>query len=203
MKKVSLFMLAALLLICGTTLFTSCESASDNPVPTPTPEPMAKQILGEWIVEMNVDGIEPIGANDKIEIPKGANSFALIYNFQDNGRGWKEMNIMKDGEPIYVPYDRYSCNFTYTIDEQGNVVATFLDEDDQPTEESDQLILSNGVLTIDDAKLVHATEEQIKKYKEMAESWHGGSDERKHSVTGINIEGWKWVNEHPATEQER
>ncbi len=203
MKKVSMLMFAALLLVCGTTMFTSCTSANDNPTPTPAPESLAKQLVGEWIMELPIDGIVPVGPEDAINIPEGANGIAMIYHFNDDGKGWKEMNIMKNGEPIYVPYDRYDCRFIYTVDNQGEVTVSFIDIDDQPTEESDVLFFNNGYLSIDDAILVRASEEQIRKYQELADSWHGGSDERQHSVTGINIEGWKWVNEHPATEQER
>jgi len=196
-------MFIVVLLICGTTMLTSCTSASDNPTPAPTPDPLAKQIVGEWIVEMEVASIKPINIDQDIKFPKDANGFVLIYHFREDGYGWKEMNILKDGEPIFVPFDRYSCQFTYTVDSQGKIQVTFIDQEGQPTEESDELTFNNGVLSVENLILNRATEAQIQKYKELAESWHGGSDEKKRSVTGVSNDDWKWVDAIDANSTDR
>jgi len=206
MKTFSQFMLAAILLVCGSTMFTSCTASDDNPTESSSAI-SAKQLVGEWILEIEAESIEPIDPEEDIKYPTDANGLTLIYHFNAEGYGWKEMNILKDGEPVFVPFDRYNCKFVYTVSAQGEVNVVFVDENDKPTDESDKLNFDgiklwfemNGVNNY----LSRATDEQIKKYKELADEWHGGSDESIRVVTGISNIDWKWIDEISVLDYDR
>ncbi len=139
MKMKNLWMLAAIL-CCGL-LMTAC-SNEDNPS-TPESPTLAKALLGEWICEIEIDEFVP--DDQDVEIDPSVDGYVLtfIYHFNEDGSCWKEINLLKDGEIVYQPVDRFStlmCN--YTIDEGCKVVVEYED-----SEEGDELYFDGTSLT--------------------------------------------------------
>lgn len=199
MKKLFSWMIAAILTISGTTVPTSCSSSDDNPSDAEK-EVKASDIVGEWIMEISDAVIEPVGQEDGISYPSDANGLAVIYHFNGDGAGWKEMNLMKNGTVIFVPFDRYTTLFNYTVEPNGYIEAIFLDENGEESEQSDDLFYEDGKIYtyIDglDFSLTPATANQTKKYETEAEAWHGGADSNR-GVGGVSNSDWKWVGSHP------
>jgi hypothetical protein len=112
-----------------------------------------------------------------VEIDPSVDGYVLtfIYHFNEDGSCWKEINLLKDGEIVYQPVDRFStlmCN--YTIDEGGKVVVEYED-----SEEGDELYFDGtsltGVYSDTELDLQRATEAQMKFYQEQPDAWHGGA----------------------------
>ena len=61
MKQIKLWMLAAILTICGTAAFASCATNDDNPTSDPVVTP-AEVVLGEWYGQVMAGGMI---SNDK------------------------------------------------------------------------------------------------------------------------------------------
>ena len=191
MKMKNLWMLAAIL-CCGL-LMTAC-SNEDNPSASESPT-LAKALLGEWISEIEIDEFVPDDPDVEVEPSVDGYVLTFIYHFNEGGSCWKEINLMKDGEIVYQPVDRFStlmCN--YTIDEDGKVVVEYED-----SEEGDELYFDGTSLTEEygDAELdlQRATEAQINFYKEQADGWHGGAAAKKYKVAdykpkGVNHSQW-------------
>ena len=49
----------------------------------------------------------------------------MIFHFDADGTGWKELNVMREGEMIYSAINRYETGFKYNIDEQGKIEVVF------------------------------------------------------------------------------
>ena len=136
---------------------------------------LREKLFGEWIMELPVSGLEvdPISG---IVIPDDADGLTMIFHFDADGTGWKELNVMREGEMIYSAINRHETGFKYNIDEQGKVEVVF-DEGD-----SDEKLQFNGEMltyVFDDVEfyLERATDDQIQSYKKASDEWHGGSDE--------------------------
>ena len=202
-------MLAAILCICGTTLLTACAIDSpDNPVQPEEPEEKvvtASDVIGEWIIELQGQ-VEPVEQEEGIDYPTDADGITIIYHFGDDGDGWKEMNIMKGGEVVFVSFDRYSTAFKYIVDPSGSIRVIFYDENHQETDNEDQLGYCDDALStaIDGMvfTLTRATEAQTAKYAATADAWHGGSAEGQR-LSGVSNGDFKWGGTHPITEQQR
>ena len=202
-------MLAAILCICGTTLLTACAIDSpDNPVQPEEPEEKvvtASDVIGEWIIELQGQ-VEPVEQEEGIDYPTDADGITIIYHFGDDGDGWKEMNIMKGGEVVFVSFDRYSTAFKYIVDPSGSIRVIFYDENHQETDNEDQLGYCDDELStaIDGMvfTLTRATEAQTAKYAATADAWHGGSAEGQR-LSGVSNGDFKWGGTHPISEQQR
>ena len=172
MMRNKLWMLAAILICGAMTVLTSC-TVNDNPVDNQT---LASQLTGEWIMEHNMDGAEVFVQDNDIQIPADADMFTSIYHFDANGTGWYELVFMKDGKCIVSAVSRYGeGEFTYTIDKNGKVLVNYADE-----EIGDELAFDgNSLTTLISGQLfsfARATNEQMEKYKEEADDFHGGAD---------------------------
>ena len=209
MKKIATWMLAAILTLCGTTMLNSCTS-DDDPVQPSEPSQSAieaKDIVGQWIMELKGGTVEPADPEEGFDYPKDADGITVIYHFHDDGFGWKEMDIMKGDEVVFVPFSRYDAEFKYTVEPTGGVTVMFIDVDGNTTDELDELFYEDGSLItqIDDISFIlsRATEQQQKMYEMMADAWHGGNDERERSTKGVSNGDFKWTDSHPVTEEDR
>ena len=187
-------MLAAILICGAMTMLTSC-SVDDNPVDSKT---LASRLVGEWIMEHDMDGMDLFVEDDDIKIPTDADMFTCIYHFDADGKGWKELVILKDGKCISSVISRYGDGeFTYTIDKNGKVLVDYIWE-----EIGDELTFDGKSLTTmvrgRRFNFVRATKEQIEKYKAEADALHGGSDEQSvtipYSVTASLYEAMTRAN---------
>ena len=193
MKKTKAYILAALIGLCS---LASCTKDFEQ----------TGSVVGEWLIELNNVTLATIEANEELAFPKEANGLTIIYHFHDTGLGWKELDIMQDEHLVYVPYDRYHTNFKYSVSPDGKVDINFLDDDGNVNEENDELFFDGNTLTdtIGGLALIYkrATEAQIKKYQDEADSWYGGSDDSGHKITGAG-DGWTWAGEIAATAVDR
>ena len=160
---------------------SSCSKEDNTSSPT---QSLAQMLVGEWIMELPVSGLEADPGSD-IVIPDDADMLTLIFHFDADGNGWKELNVMREGKLIYSAINRHETGFTYTIDEEGEV-EVFLD-----TQENSELLQFNGhILTAEfegvEFYLVRATDDQIQSYKKESDEWHGGSDEGGSIDTDID-----------------
>jgi len=174
MKKKVIVMLAAILTICGTTMFTSC-TPSDNPAPQQD-ESLTAKLAGQWIVEMTADEVKTASVADGVALPAGGDKFVYICQFDSDGAGWEEFNVLKDGTLIDQPFDRYGNDFSYQISADGKVTVKLSETDSQKAFIFDGNALrhvAGDKVTV----MVPATAEQSQMYKKMSDDWHGGSDE--------------------------
>ena len=145
---------------------------------------LKQKLVGEWIMELPVSGIEadPVSG---IVIPDDADMLTLIFHFNADGTGWKELNVMREGEMIYSAINRHETGFHYNINEQGRIEVVF-DEGDS----DEELLFDGEMLTyvFDDVEfyLERATDDQIQSYKKASDEWHGGSDEGSSIETGVS-----------------
>ena len=179
MKQIKILAALFIALVAMSGCSKDDDSASEN-------KPLAEQLVGEWIMEQNVDGLEQADQKSYIEFPDDADMFTLIYHFFDDGTGWKECVIMKDDECVFTVISRYGeGDFTYTLDKDGKVSVNYLEE-----EKGDELNFDGTSLTalIDGLhfNFVRATEDQMEKYKEEADAIHGGSAEEDTTDTPIS-----------------
>ena len=145
---------------------------------------LKQKLVGEWIMELPVSGLEadPVSG---IVIPDDADMLTLIFHFDADGTGWKELNVMREGEMIYSAINRYETEFKYSIDEEGKIKVDY-DEKDS----NDKLHFNGYTLTYDqdgiEFYLERATDDQIQSYKKASDEWHGGSDEGSAIDTDID-----------------
>ena len=159
---------------------SSC-AKEDN---TTTSFGLKQKLVGEWIMELPVSGLEA-DPSSGIVIPDDADMLTLIFHFDADGYGWKELNVMREGEMIYSAMNRYEKGFTYTIDGEGKIK---VDYDEEGSNE--ELHFSGYTLTYYhdgiEFYLERATDEQIQSYKKASDEWHGGSDEGGSIGTDID-----------------
>ena len=152
------------------TLFAmnSC-TQEDNPS-----SPVKVNLTGQWIGEtVSADG----------------NQLILIYQFYEDATGWKETYEIKDGEVISQPISRYDSEFqfNYAIEDNSKVVIDYVD-----SELGDEVLITGSVLKAQeggkDLTLTFATKEQMEKYQQESDDWHGGADESENPIDLTTIE---------------
>ena len=103
MRKMKMWMLAAILL-CGTSVFMACSSNEDNPAPVPQPDiNLAEKIVGKWMVA-ELDG-EPCPTNLKAVVTfdsptKASGSLSDFYS-----KSWNvdvEGDVKIDGNKMII-----------------------------------------------------------------------------------------------------
>ena len=149
-------------------MLTSC-SKDDN-----ASDDWGKNLVGQWIVEKTAEADILGGIPAGTVLPANGNQYVLIYCFNADGTGWQEFDILQDGELIHQPYDRYDAEFKYTVNADGTI-SLQLDSEVSDVVSFDGSVLkhSTGANTV---SYIRATQEQIGKYKTMADEWHGGED---------------------------
>lgn len=176
MRRLNLWMLTAVLAIGGIimTSLTACSSNNDN---TNQDKLMKKKLVGEWICEIPLDGY----------------TTAVIYHFSDDGFCWKEVDVMQDGKLVAQPVDRYTTSqSTFTIDAGGRIDIA-LQENGEASEEGDELLFDGTKLTYENAgeqvSLLRATNEQVERYREESDAWHGGAADTSYDVADYKPKG--------------
>lgn len=154
---------------------------------TPDNSQLAEKLVGEWIMEHDIEGLELLVQGSDIEIPAEADMYTVIYHFNTDGYGWQEIAALHDGMYVATFISRYGMGqFSYEIDNDGNVYISYIDDD----ELGDVLTFDgNSLSTVTNAQnfnLVRATGEQIAKYNFEAETFHGGNAEDYFTETGIS-----------------
>ena len=154
---------------------------------TPDNSQLAEKLVGEWIMEHDIEGLELLVQGSDIEIPAEADMYTVIYHFDTDGYGWQEIAALQDGMYVATFISRYGMGqFSYEIDNDGNVYISYIDDD----ELGDVLTFDgNSLSTVTNAQnfnLVRATAEQIAKYNFEAETFHGGNAEGDTTETGIS-----------------
>ncbi|MBE6248532.1 MAG: hypothetical protein E7106_04675 [Prevotella sp.] len=187
MKKFNLWMLAAILTICGASVLTSCSSNDDNAVTPATPDgpgPLAETIEGLWWGFSVGEGT----LND------GSLEYAaaiIAYRLSNDGTGmWQKIYLDDEGAPVwsYGEIDNESGNnaygeINYTSAADGTIAVKIKHQKyyyDVPTEW--QLRYNDGSITGtdngNDYQLTPATEQMEKIISLYAEEVrHTGSDE--------------------------
>ena len=177
MKQIKIYAMLFIVLVA----MSSCSKEDNTSSPT---QSLAQMLVGEWIMELPVSGLEAEPSSG-IVIPDDADMLTLIFHFDADGYGWKELNVMSEGEMIYSAINRYETGFTYTIDGEGKIK---VDYDEEGSNE--ELYFSGYTLTYDqdgiEFYLQRATDEQIQRYKKASDEWHGGSDEGGSIDTDID-----------------
>ena len=114
MKKLNLWMLAAILTLCGlTTALTSC-SSDDDPQPTPI---SAEQLNKLWYAETTVDYTFDDGAKETL---KQVNAF----DFDDDGEGKEYFFYVDADNKLMEDMPKLlGANFTYT-NQAGSILIT-------------------------------------------------------------------------------
>ena len=80
MKKLYVWMLAAILVISGASVFTSCES-TDNPVqPEPEPEKTATEKNRDAFIEHTRATVKTLAENLNFESWEAANTYNMYFN---------------------------------------------------------------------------------------------------------------------------
>lgn len=171
MREIKFWTIAAILMICGASMLTSCSSDDDKT--TDKSSALENALVGEWISETVVDEY----------------TVALIYHFYDNGFCWKEIDLMENNVLVDQSMDRNSTDGSkYSINTDGKVVINLED-----SKETDELSFDGTKLTYQYAgttyTLVRATDAQVQLYKEESDAWHGGSDESKLNVDDYKPKG--------------
>ena len=178
--KVNAIAMITMVTVGFTTVATSC---SNDDVPASyQPSVLAKSLEGEWIVEQHIDGIEGLGKMaENIYIPEDADQFAILYHFNNDGTGWKELDLLKNGKVESILISRYDSQFVYTVSNEGKVSLNYTDADGKMNGQKAELLFDGKILTDKTGDIPVAlnpsTEAQIKTYQEEADAWHGGSDD--------------------------
>ena len=177
MKQMKIYAMLFIVLVA----MGSCSKEDNTSSPT---QSLAQMLVGEWIMELPVSGLEAAPGSD-IVIPDDADMLTLIFHFDADGYGWKELNVMREGEMIYSAINRHETGFKYSIDGYGNVEVD-MEHDDT----GDNLHFNGYKLSfVQDGiefYLQRATDEQIQSYKKASDEWHGGSDEGGSIDTDID-----------------
>ena len=177
MKKTALWMFAAILSICSTSVMTSCNNDDEF-------EYVKKNdLVGQWIIEQRVDGIGSYAKEMGMDIPAETDQLTFLYQFNSDGTGWRELVALKNGEYVQILVERYEedAEFTYKKNAEGKVIVKA-----RNNKENDVLYFDGKMLKWkignDEIPFTRASEEQIRKYKNETDAWHGGASEEENVI---------------------
>lgn len=179
--KVNAIAMLTMMTVGFTTVATSCSNNDDVPA-SYQPSVLAKSLEGEWIVEQSISGTRGFEqmAGDKY-LPQEADQYTLIYHFNNDGTGWKEFDLLNNGQVESILISRYESQFNYMVNNQNMVILNYTDGSGKPTGQMGDLLFDGKTLTDKvngtPVPLNPSTEAQINKYKSEADAWHGGSDD--------------------------
>ena len=178
MKKTALRMFAAILTICSASVMTSCNNNDDM-------EYVKKnELSGQWIMEQRIDGVQDLIKAMGLNLPEGSDQLTFIYQFNDNGTGWGEIVVLKNGEYNMVLAERYDADsqFNYTIDANGKVLIKAKNNKGKQELQLDGKFLKWPVeQTI--IPFTRASESQINKYKNATNAWRVAKVKEKISTS--------------------
>lgn len=188
MRKFYLWMLAAILTLCGTmTTLTSC-SEYDNPATDLSS--LAEQIQGTWYAEYERAGV--ITPNNDLVKPFSYSKVMQVYRFDTDATGmWLKLYFNAEGESVWMEGDFiYATNletendgfFKYTTASDGTIRIDWpFDSDSNPGHSQRQLKYDGGKISVTDDEdaytLALADDEMKSLINQHFASMHGGSDE--------------------------
>ena len=131
MKKVLSCVFAAIL-ICGSSVFSSCSANDDNPIPQPE---VTEKLSGSWFaeIERNVYGETEI--------------VYVLFNFGEDGVVTTQSYFIYPDEPFNNSW-RYSRHAIYTVDESAGTIV--IDYGNKEKEVIGYTLSKNGLTLIDD-----------------------------------------------------
>lgn len=177
MKKTVLWVFAAILSICSTSVMTSCNNDDEFEYVN------KNDLVGQWIIEQRVDGIGSYAKEMGMYIPAETDQLTILYQFDSDGTGWRELVALKNGEYLQILVERYEedAEFTFKKNAEGKVFVKA-----HNNKENDVLYFDGKMLKWkignDEIPFTRASEEQIKKYKNETDAWHGGASEEENVI---------------------
>ncbi len=190
MKSRILWMLAAILTICGTSMVTSC-SEEDNAV---NPK-VSERVTGKWYAEYAKTGTVP--GFEEGDDPLTFVKIVQYYEFKSDGSGWwTAFSVDENDEPVWqhgslIGLDFAAGYFEYYTKPDGTITINLVNELAENPRQSWTLHLTGDQLTGEDDGIVytatHATDEQDAWVKGWDDLFHGGS-----YTFNINSERIKW-----------
>ena len=199
--KVNTIAMLTMMTVGFTTVATSC---SNDDVPASyQPSVLAKSLEGEWIVEQHIDGIEGLGKMaENIYIPEDADQFAILYHFNNDGTGWKELDLLKNGKVESILISRYDSQFVYTVSNEGKVSLNYTDADGKMNGQKAELLFDGKILT-DKAGELALPEEFLKRFLKLRREQDNKentevTDEEAQSM--FKQLRWQLVKDHIAQE---
>ena len=177
MKKTVLWVFAAILSICSTSVMTSCNNDDEFEYVN------KNDLVGQWIIEQRVDGIGSYAKEMGMDIPAETDQLTFLYQFNSDGTGWRELVALKNGEYVQILVERYEedAEFTYKKNAEGKVIVKA-----RNNKENDVLYFDGKMLKWkignDEIPFTRASEEQIRKYKNETDAWHGGASEEENVI---------------------
>ena len=131
MKKVLSCVFAAIL-ICGSSVFSSCSANDDNPIPQPE---VTEKLSGSWFteIERNTYGETEI--------------VYLLFNFSEDGVVATQFYFIDPEEPLNYSW-RYNRHAIYTVDESAGTIV--IDYGNKEKEVMGYTLSKNGLTLIDD-----------------------------------------------------
>lgn len=208
MKKRFLWMLAAVLTLCGAALLTSC-SEKDNPVVVPetNEKPQSEQLVGTWYCECKAEGTIGEGDNaqhyDKV----------VMIVFWSNSGFW--LRIPMNGDtPVKLNVDKFGGQFSYTIADDGTIRVT-MDSPFMGNANNGEVVMHyskghlKGFSGYENFDMTLATDEQKDYGNQLLEIVFGNGYEEGNAgdETGIHDlvspDGFKWEDNGLDNDEER
>ena len=211
MKKQYVWMLVAIMTLCGIVTLTSCADNGDNPVVIPdSPGPLADKLEGMWSANYDAQGTvpDPTAEGGKVAYTKVMHA----YEFFSDGTGlWEKFFINEEGAPVDnfgdLIYDKDTDLlladgfFHYTSTDDGTIYITlahpdvFEPEDNIPT--SWELHYLNGSISGNDGTASYtmtlADEETKADIMAYAKAMHGGLNAENPNELDQDVSGVKYT----------
>ena len=117
MKKMYVWMIAAILTICGASVFTSCTSNDDNPT-TPNQQKLEEGLVGLWYEEFEY--------KDMTEDGKAFNRAMIAVETKADHTGYVALAVFDDvfNEPLEIYGGPKDAPFTWQVTAEGHVILT-------------------------------------------------------------------------------
>ena len=116
MKRMIQWVLAAIL-ICGTSVFTSCSANDDNPT-TPNQQEMEESLIGLWYEEFDYEDVTENG--------KPFNHALIVVEAKADHTGYVALAVFDDefNEPLEIYGGPKDAPFTWQVTAEGRVILT-------------------------------------------------------------------------------
>ena len=117
MKRNSIHNLAAILFICGASIFTSCTSNYDTPA-TPSQQEIEKSVIGLWYEEFEYQDVTEDG--------KAFNRAMIAVETKADHTGYVALAVFDDvfNEPLEIYGGPKDAPFTWQVTAEGHIILT-------------------------------------------------------------------------------
>ena len=118
MKHLRLWMLAAILIICGASVLTSCSKDNDNNTVLPSIEEMERNLVGLWY--------EDFAYKDVTEDGKPFNRALIAVEAKEDHTGYVALAVFDDAfnEPLEIYGGPKDAPFTWRVTAEGRIILT-------------------------------------------------------------------------------